>query len=119
MKTYKNIWATLFIAMVWGGFMVVMEAFRFGSSAGFMYLFGVSLALFLTYQTLRVSQYIPDVLEKQEPLRRSRGSSVDWLHDLKDDDLDMLRQRLADLDEQDYESLEYLLAESGPKRKNR
>ena len=119
MKTYKNFWGTLFIAMVWGAFMIVMDAFRFGSNAGFMYLFGVSLALFLTYQTLRVSQYIPDVLEKQEPLRRTTRTDHDLLNQLDDEQLELLRQRLADLDAQEYESLENLLAESGPKRKNR
>ncbi|MBZ0300687.1 MAG: hypothetical protein K8J31_13140, partial [Anaerolineae bacterium] len=68
---------------------------------------------------LRVLQYLPDVLEKQEPVRPAQRRVDDLLNRMTEDELDVLRSRLADRDDPDYEPLEHLLAEDPGKRKHR
>jgi hypothetical protein len=90
----------------------MIYGFRFSSGLPIFLAFGA--ALFFTYQTLRILEYIPPVLHKQPP--RQRIDAV--LENLSDAELAALRQRLMDQDsDYDYESLDSLLKDVAPKRK--
>ncbi len=63
-------------------------------------------------------QYIPDVLEKQETLSRAQRRVDRVVNTLDERELDLLRDRLSDLDDYEFERLEDLLVEDRSKRKN-
>lgn len=112
MKTRKNFWASGVIALIWFSLLVGLELFRDSNLFGWAFMFGPVVAFFMTYQVLRILQYIPDVLEKQQTPQRINHV----LDQLNADELDLLRDRLAD---QDYEPLSELLVDEQFKRKNR
>lgn len=120
MKTYKNFWATLLIAFLWGVLFIFLEIMQYTPLFGLMLLVAPLVACVITYQILRALQYIPDVLEKQESRRQTRRQMDSWLNNLDDAELDLLRQRLDDLEDREFASLGRLLAEEeGGKRKIR
>ena len=120
MKTRKNFWASMMITMLWVILMILQEMMRYDYDAPLV-LIGVLLtAFFITYQILRILQYVPDVLEKQNSSRRvGRDPVDDWLETLNEDDLEQLRARLADREDDEFDSLGNLLAGKSGKRKNR
>ncbi len=111
MKTRKNLWGTLILAMMW----TTAVVFIVGTSAGLPQLIAFVAALFVTYQILRILEYIPPVLHKQPP--RQRIDRV--LDDLSAEEMAVLRRRLmdADADYDDYASFDALLHEIPAKRK--
>ena len=119
MKTRKNFWASVIITCIWIT-LIFVTMFLQGSTIGSILPFiGVVAVFLVTYQILRMLQYIPDVLEKQEPPRRSQQHVDDVLRNLDDAELDLLRVRLADRQDDDFDSLGDLLVETRDKRKNR
>lgn len=119
MKTRKNFWASAMIAMVWLFVMFLQATMSYRNDAPLVLMGAVAVAFFITYRILHILQYIPDVLQKQEPPRRSQQRLDDLLSSLDDTQLDLLRARLADREEEDFDSLGDLLAEKQDKRKNR
>ena len=119
MKTRKNFWASLIIAFGWGCLFILFEMLRYTSVFGWLFFIGPLVALFATYQILRVLQYVPDVLEKQEVRRPSQQRVDELMSKLSDEELDVLRDRLSDPHAYDYDSVGDLLVENRDKRKNR
>ena len=91
--------------------------FIVGTSAGLPQLIAFVAALFVTYQILRILEYIPPVLHKQPPRQRFDN----FLNDLSAEEMATLRRRLMDADAEydDYASLDALLHDNPPKRKVR
>jgi hypothetical protein len=118
-KTRKNFWASAIITSIWIAFIFVTMSLRGSTIGSILPFIGVVAVFLLTYQILRILQYVPDTLEKQQPLRRSQQRMDDLLSDLDDTQLDLLRTRLADREAEDFDSLGDLLAEQRDKRKNR
>ena len=116
-KTRKNFWASLIIAFGWCCLFVVLEMLQYTSVFGWALFIGPLVAVFATYQVLRILQYIPDVLEKQEVHRPSQRHVDELVNKLSDEELDMLRDRLSD--ERAYDSIGDLMVENRDKRKNR
>jgi hypothetical protein len=120
MKTRKNFWASVMIAAIWVVVLILQETMRYHYDAPLVLIGVVLTAFFMTYQILRILQYIPDVLEKQTPPSRvGRDPADDWLATLSEEDLEQLRARLADHEADEVDSLEHLLAGNSGKRKNR
>ena len=118
MKTRKNLWAAMVIAGIWGAWFIFAEIMRYTEINVLAFIFGGFFALFLTYQVLRALQYIPDVLEKQETVSRAQRRVDQVVSTLDERELDLLRDRLADLDDHEFERLEDLLVQDRGKRKN-
>ncbi|MAS32696.1 MAG: hypothetical protein CL610_01740 [Anaerolineaceae bacterium] len=119
MKTWKNFWGSAAITVIWGGYLLGLEMFRYTNFMFWAFTGGLVLAFILTYQVLRVLQYVPDVLEKQETVQRRQQRVDALLNRLGDDELELLRNRLVDDDGRTVESLGDLLEEDWGKRKNR
>ena len=119
MNTHKTFWGSVIISGLWSAFIIYVEMFRYSNQNFLMALAGLAVTFFITYQIVRVLQYIPDRLEKQEPPRRSRRQVDEMLNTLDEDQLDLLRQRLSDLDEREYGSIGDLLVQDEGKRKIR
>jgi hypothetical protein len=119
MKTRKNFWASLIIALGWSMLIVMLELLHASNIYGWALMLGPMVAFFATYQILRVLQYVPDVLEKQETPRRSQRRVDDLLSKLDEAELELVRERLADLEAGEFEPLGDLLDSSRDKRKNR
>lgn len=119
MKTRKNFWASLLIAFGWGSIFVFLEMMRYTSIFAWAFFILPLVGLFATYQVLRILQYVPDVLEKQEVLRPSQRRVDELVSKLSDEELDVLRERLSDQPAYDYDSVGDLLVENRDKRKNR
>jgi hypothetical protein len=119
MKTRKNFWAAGVISMIWSAFMVFVEMMRYTNYNALLTLVGVVVTFLATYQVLRILQYVPDVLEKQETVRRAQRRVDDLIHKLDDDELAALRERLADTEADEFESIGLLLDNDRSKRKNR
>lgn len=119
MKTRKNFWASLIIAFGWGCIFIGLEMFRYSSAFGYIFLILPLVGLFATYQVLRILQYVPDVLEKQEVRQPSQRRVEELVNKLSDEELDMLRDRLSDEHAYDYDSIGDLMLENRDKRKNR
>lgn len=118
MKTRKNLWGSLIISFGWGMVFILLEMLQYTSVFGYALFILPLVGLFATYQILRILQYVPDVLEKQE-VRRPAQRRVDaLLSRLSDDELDALRDRLSDQRDWGYDSLGDLLVEERDKRKN-
>jgi cell division protein FtsW (lipid II flippase) len=118
MKSRKHLWGTLAVSVIWVVFFLIVEGMRYTSSAPIIALGGLGLAVFLTHRIFRLLEYIPDVLERQPTKADTRRSRVEnWLDSLNDSELDALRERLRD--EEPVNTLEDLLADDYPKRKNR
>jgi hypothetical protein len=118
-KTRKNFWASLIIAFGWGCIFVMLELMRYTNIFGWLLFILPLIGLFATYQILRVLQYVPDVLEKQEVRQPSRRRVEELVNKLSDEELDMLRDRLSDERAYDYDSIGDLMMENRDKRKNR
>ena len=120
MKTRKNFWASVMVSILWVVVMILQESMDYVHDAPLILIGAVLTAFVVTYQILRIMQYVPDVLEKQSPRRRvGRDPVDDWLETLSADDLEQLRTRLADHEGDEFDSLEHLLAGNSGKRKNR
>ena len=119
MNTHKTFWVSVIISGLWSAFVIYLEMFRYSDLNLVMAVAGLVATFFITYQIVRVLQYIPDHLEKQEPLQRSKRQVDEMLTTLDDDQLDLLRQRLSDFDERGYGSIGDLLAQKDDKRKIR
>ncbi len=119
MKTRKNFWASLIIAFGWGCVFILLEMLQYTSIFGWAVFIGPLVGVFATYQILRILQYVPDVLEKQQVPQRSQQRVDELLNKLSDDELDALRDRLSDQSAYDYEAIGDLLVENRDKRKNR
>jgi hypothetical protein len=116
MRTCKNTFASGVIAAIWISLLVVTEFIRFTHPAWFIIL--AVTGIIATYGVLRLLEYIPDVLERQPSKADTRRSRVEnWLDSLNDSELEALRERLRD--EEPVNTLEDLLADDYPKRKNR
>jgi hypothetical protein len=118
-KTRKNFWASLIIAFGWGCLFILLEMFQYTSIFGWAIFMLPLIGLFATYQILRILQYIPDVLEKQEVRRPLQRRVDELLSRLSDEELDALRDRLSDERAYDYETFGDLLVANRDKRKNR
>ncbi len=116
MKTRKNFWASGVIALIWCALIVGLELFRYSNLFGWVFMVGPVVAFLMTYQVLRILQYIPDRLEKQETPQRSHKRVDQVLNQLNDTERELLRSRLA---AEDYEPLADLLVDEHLKRKNR
>jgi hypothetical protein len=118
MKSRKNFWGTVGISFLWVVYFLIIESTRYNSNTPVFALAGLVVAAFLTYQLLRFLEYIPDVLERQPSKADTRRSRVEnWLNSLEDSELEALRERLRD--DEPANTLEDLLTEDYPKRKNR
>lgn len=118
MKTRKNLWGSLIISFGWGMVFILLEMLQFTSVFGYALFILPLVGLFATYQILRILQYVPDVLEKQEVRRPAQRRVDELLSRLSDDELDALRDRLSDQRDWGYDSLGDLLVEERDKRKN-
>jgi cell division protein FtsW (lipid II flippase) len=118
MRSRKNFWGTMVIAFLWGVFFLIIEGMRYTSSGPVLALGGLVVVVFLTYQLLRLLEYVPEVMEKQPSKADTHRSRVEnWLNSLDDRELEALRERLHD--DEPVNTLEDLLADDYPKRKNR
>jgi hypothetical protein len=116
MKTYKNFFASGIIGAIWIGLFVITEFIRFTHPGWFLLL--CVIGVLATYGMLRLLEYIPDVLERRPSKAHTRRSRVEnWLNSLDDTELEALRERLRD--DEPVNTLEDLLADDYPKRKNR
>lgn len=119
MKTRKNFWASLVIAFGWGCIFILLEMLQSTSVFGWAFFILPLVGLFATYQVLRILQYIPDVLEKQEVHRPSQRRVDEMMRKLTDEELEVLRDRLSDQRAYEFDSLGDLLVDESGKRKNR
>jgi hypothetical protein len=119
MKTWKNFWAAVILSGGWSAFLVFVETMRYTDYNALATLVGAFIAFIATYQILRILQYVPDVLEKQETKGRSQRYVDDLVQQMDRDQLAALRDRLADLEEDEFESIGTLLDNDRGKRKNR
>jgi hypothetical protein len=118
-KTRKNFWGSLIISFGWCCLFILLEMLQYTSVFGWALFIGPLVALFATYQILRILQYVPDVLEKQEVHRPSQRRVDELMSKLSDEELDVLRDRLSDPRAYDYDSVGDMLVENRDKRKNR
>jgi hypothetical protein len=118
-KTRKNFWASLIIAFGWGCVFILLEMLQYTSVFWWAMFIIPLIGVFATYQILRVLQYVPDVLEKQEVIRPAQRRVDEVMSKLTDEELDVLRNRLSDERAYDYDSLGDLLVDERDKRKNR
>jgi hypothetical protein len=117
MRTCKNTFASGVIAAIWISLFVISEYLRFSIQPAW-YLVFIFGGLIATYIVLRFLEYIPDVLERQPSKADTHRNRVEnWLNSLDDRELEALRERLHD--DEPVNTLEDLLADDYPKRKNR